>query len=196
MVEAEPLTPIAPSANEQQRHAQYRLLLERLTLMLTGETDWVAAMATTACELHHAFDYYHWTGFYRAPSNVSPTTDPTLSSATTSSDQPMPTQLVLGPYQGSLGCLRIPFSKGVCGAAARSKTSQLVPDVHQFPGHIACASSTQSELVVPVLTPSGSLLAVLDVDSNHPAAFTAADQQGCEALCSWMGQQTWRTGLL
>ncbi|GAB4813570.1 hypothetical protein N2152v2_000616 [Parachlorella kessleri] len=136
-----------------------------------GEDDWVACMATVSCELHHAFEYFNWSGFYRA----------------VSSDM-----LVIGPYQGTHGCLRIPFSRGVCGAAARTRQTQFVPDVHSFPGHIACASSTQSEVVVPVVKPGGGLLAVLDIDSDHPAAFTAADQEGLERLCGWLGSREWR----
>ena len=140
----------------------------RIDALLDGETDWVAAMATVASELHHTFEHYHWTGFYRHTS---------------------PEMLVIGPYQGGHGCLRIPFSRGVCGAAARTKTTQLVPDVEAFPGHIACSSSTRSEIVVPVLTPSGEVLAVLDVDSNDPDAFTTTDQRHLEALCAMLGQR-------
>eukprot|EP00882_Tetradesmus_deserticola_P012965 GHRQ01013745.1.p1 GENE.GHRQ01013745.1~~GHRQ01013745.1.p1 ORF type:complete len:171 (+),score=62.06 GHRQ01013745.1:1149-1661(+) len=136
------------------------------------ESSWVAAMATTASVLHQAFEYFHWTGFYC----VWP-------------DQPTGT-LVVGPYQGSLGCLRIPFSKGVCGAAASSKRTQLVPGVHAFLGHIACASSTQSEVVVPLVAPSSQqLLAVLDVDSNHAAAFDEVDVQQLEQLCHWLASR-------
>ena len=86
-------------------------------------------------------------------------------------------------------------SKGVCGAAARTRETQLVPDVHEFAGHIACASTTQSELVVPVVDPQGRLLAVLDVDSDLPAAFTQADAQAVERLCEWLGAQRWTSGL-
>jgi GAF domain-containing protein len=136
--------------------------------LLEGETDWIAAMATVACELHHAFEAYDWTGFYRV---VAPTT------------------LKIGPYQGGHGCLVIDFARGVCGAAARTKATQLVPDVHAFPDHIACSSSTLSEIVVPVLTPDGRLLAVLDVDSDAPAAFDAVDQRELEALCAELGRR-------
>ncbi|MEM8599373.1 MAG: GAF domain-containing protein [Bacteroidota bacterium] len=137
--------------------------------LLDGEADWTAAMATVVCELHHAFEHYHWTGFYRAVSDDL---------------------LIVGPYQGGHGCLRIPFDRGVCGAAARTRTTQLVPDVEAFPGHIACSSTTRSEVVVPVLTPDGTLLAVLDVDSDDPDAFTAAeDQAALEALCARLGAQ-------
>lgn len=146
----------------------YADVRRRINALLDGETDWTAAMATVACELHHSFDYYHWTGFYRAVSEDL---------------------LIVGPYQGGHGCLRIPFDKGVCGAAARTEETQLVPDVEDFPDHIACSSSTRSEVVVPVLTPGGDLLAVLDVDSDDLAAFDETDQKQLEALCADLGEQ-------
>ena len=156
-----------------ERATRYEDVLGRIEALLDGEIDWIAAMATVACELHHAFDYYHWTGFYRAVSDEA---------------------LVIGPYQGRHGCLRIDFGRGVCGAAARTRETQLVPDVHAFPGHIACAASTRSEIVVPVLTPDVQgtdvrLLAVLDVDSDDPAAFDETDQHYLERLCARLGQQ-------
>jgi L-methionine (R)-S-oxide reductase len=120
-----------------------------------GETDTVALMATVVCELHHAHPFADWTGFYRV-------TEPEL--------------LKIGPYQGGHGCLVIPFSRGVCGAAARTGKVQNVPDVEAFPGHIACAASTRSELVLPVWNGEGRLLGVLDLDSDTPAAFTAEDE--------------------
>lgn len=148
------------------RTETYTTLLERLRLMLADEPDPIAAMATVACELHHAFAHFDWTGFYRNAGEQ---------------------MLVVGPYQGGHGCLRIAFSRGVCGAAARTRQTQLVPDVEAFPGHIACASTTRSEIVVPVLVPDGRLLAVLDVDSDQPAAFDARDQRGLEAIAAWLG---------
>lgn len=150
----------------EARSRQYEEVLRHIEALLEGEDDWIAAMATVASELHHSFDHYHWTGFYRA-------IDDDL--------------LVIGPYQGGHGCLRIPFSRGVCGAAARSRTTQLVPDVDAFPGHIACSSTTRSEIVVPVITPSDRLLAVLDVDSNDPAAFDETDLRYLERLCDELG---------
>lgn len=150
----------------EARSRQYEEVLRHIEALLEGEVDWIAAMATVASELHHSFDHYHWTGFYRA-------IDDDL--------------LVIGPYQGGHGCLRIPFSRGVCGAAARSRTTQLVPDVDAFPGHIACSSTTRSEIVVPVITPSDRLLAVLDVDSNDPAAFDETDLRYLERLCDELG---------
>jgi GAF domain-containing protein len=121
-----------------------------------------------ACELHHAFEHFHWTGFYRVVSEGL---------------------LVVGPYQGSHGCLRIPFSRGVCGAAARSGRVQRVDDVTQHPDHIACSSSTRSEIVVPVFSPTREVLAVLDVDSNWFAAFDDVDERELVALCEELGRQ-------
>lgn len=132
----------------------YDRLATSLRALCHGETDAVALMATVACEVHHAHPMADWTGFYRV-------TGPEL--------------LKIGPYQGGHGCLVIPFSRGVCGAAARSGEVQLVPDVDAFPGHIACAASTRSELVLPVWNGAGRLLAVLDLDSDTPSAFTQTD---------------------
>jgi GAF domain-containing protein len=98
-------------------------------------------------------------------------------------DPDKPQELVVGPYQGSLGCLRIGFGKGVCGAAAASASTQRVDDVHAFPGHIACDARSRSEIVVPVFDAAGRLAAVLDIDSEQPAAFDAEDQAGLEAIC-------------
>ena len=129
--------------------------LSKTTASLThGETDTVALTATVACEVHHSDTRFDWTGFYRV-------TDPEM--------------LKIGPYQGGHGCLQIPFSKGVCGAAARTGEVQLVPDVDAFEGHIACASSTRSELVLPVWDGSGRLIGVFDIDSDQPGAFTQDD---------------------
>jgi len=126
-----------------------------------GETDTVALMATVACELHQAHPLSDWTGFYRVTA---------------------PELLKIGPYQGGHGCLVIPFSRGVCGAAARTGKAQIVPDVELFPGHIACASSTRSELVLPVWNGTGRLLGVLDLDSNTEAAFTQDDADALAAI--------------
>lgn len=150
----------------EDRSERHAAVAARIAALLDGEDDWIAAMATVACELHHAFDHYHWTGFYRVVTDR---------------------ELAIGPYQGGHGCLRIPFDRGVCGAAARTRTTQLVPDVEAFPGHIACSSSTRSEIVVPVITPDGRLLAVLDVDSDDPDAFDDADRRALESLCAELG---------
>jgi GAF domain-containing protein len=146
----------------------YAEVRRELSLSLAGEDDWIVILSTSASALHVAFGYFDWTGFYRVIGEQL---------------------LGVGPYQGGHGCLRIPFSRGVCGAAARTRSTQLVPDVTAFPDHIACSSLTQSEIVVPVLTPGGQLLAVLDVDSNSPAAFSATDQRELEALCQELGRR-------
>ena len=139
----------------------YQALGAAVEALTHGETDTVALMATVACEVHHADDRFNWTGFYRVVA---------------------PRLLKIGPYQGGHGCLVIPFERGVCGACARTGEVQLVPDVDAFPGHIACASSTRSELVLPVRTGAGELLGVFDIDSDLPAAFTEGDAAELQAL--------------
>ncbi|MBK4214482.1 GAF domain-containing protein [Paracoccus caeni] len=139
----------------------YDALTARIRALTHGETDEIALMATLACEIHHSDDRFDWTGFYRVTA---------------------PDLLKIGPYQGGHGCLVIPFSRGVCGAAARTRQTQLVPDVDAFPGHIACASSTRSEIVLPVLGAKGRLLGVLDIDSNQPDAFTEEDATRLAAI--------------
>ena len=161
-------TPLPRGATAAAKHERYRTLRTSIDGLLDGEDDWIAAMATVSCELHHGFESYDWTGFYRAVSDEL---------------------LIIGPYQGGHGCLRIPFDRGVCGAAARTRQTQLVPDVHAFEGHIACSSSTLSEIVVPVLRPDGDLLAVFDVDSDRPAAFDAVDREHLEALATLLGER-------
>ncbi len=132
----------------------------RIVALSAGETDPVALMATFACEMHHSDDRFDWTGFYRVV---------------------RPGHLKIGPYQGEHGCLDIPFDKGVCGAAARTGQVQIVDDVEAFPGHIACSSSTRSELVLPVIGNGGNVVGVFDIDSDRPAAFTVTDAEriGC-----------------
>ncbi len=139
----------------------YTDLSARIRALCAGETDAVALMATFVCELHHSHPLCDWTGFYRVTA---------------------PDLLKIGPYQGGHGCLVIPFSRGVCGAAARSGEVQLVPDVEAFAGHIACSSSTRSELVIPVRNGAGVLLGVLDLDSNTVDAFTQTDVAALTAL--------------
>ena len=139
----------------------YPTLSTTLPALTDGETDSVALMATVACEVHHADDRFDWTGVYRVTA---------------------PELLKIGPYQGGHGCLVIPFARGVCGAAARTGETQLVADVDAFPGHIACASSTRSELVLPVWNGAGELLGVFDIDSNQPAAFDQTDADELAAI--------------
>lgn len=139
----------------------YTTLAASIAALTHGENDTVALMATVACEVHHADARFDWTGFYRV-------TGPEL--------------LKIGPYQGGHGCLVIPFSRGVCGACARTGAVQLVPDVEAFPGHIACSSSTRSEIVLPVRDATGALIGVFDIDSDLPDAFTQHDADGLQAI--------------
>lgn len=141
--------------------ADYDTLAKTVAALTEGETDEVALMATLACEVHHADDRFDWTGFYRVAA---------------------PELLKIGPYQGGHGCLQIPFSRGVCGAAARTGEVQLVADVDAFPGHIACASTTRSELVLPVWNSRGALIGVFDIDSDQPDAFTQEDADRLAAI--------------
>ena len=145
------------------KSARYAEVAKEIASVIDGETYLIARMATVSNILHHAFDHYFWTGFYLV-------------------DPEKPDELVIGPYQGTLGCLRIPFSKGVCGAAATSGETQLVEDVHAFPSHIACDARSQSEIVVPVRDRSGKLIAVFDVDSDKPAMFDDVDKVGLETI--------------
>ena len=140
----------------------------RIESLLDDETDWVSAMSTVVCELHNSFEHFHWTGFYR-------TVEPNL--------------LKIGPYQGGHGCLVIPFDKGICGAAATTGKTQDVPDVHARPEHIACSSSTLSEVVVPVKDSEGNVVAVLDLDSDLPAAFSFEDIKFTERICDYLGKK-------
>lgn len=139
----------------------YDDLTKTIAALTEGEDDVISLMATVACEVHHSDDRFDWTGFYRVTG---------------------PEMLKIGPYQGGHGCLVIPFSRGVCGAAARTGVVQLVPDVEAFPGHIACASSTRSELVLPVHDRNGALLGVFDIDSDQPDAFDQTDVAGMQAV--------------
>ncbi len=139
----------------------YTDLAKTISALTKGETDEVALMATVACEVHHADERFDWTGFYRV-------TEPGM--------------LKIGPYQGSHGCLAIPFGKGVCGTAAETGKVQLVHNVDTFPGHIACSSTTRSEIVLPVKNKAGDLIGVLDIDSNRLAAFSAEDEKGLSAI--------------
>lgn len=150
------------------RAVNYKELGQSLLALTQGETDVVALMATVVCEVHHSDDRFDWTGFYRVVA---------------------PELMKIGPYQGGHGCLVIPFARGVCGAAARSGEIQLVDDVEAFSDHIACSSSTRSELVLPVWDSQGALLGVLDIDSDQQAAFTQADAEALSELMSQVFQQ-------
>ena len=141
--------------------ARYAELIEEIASVLDGEPNRVARMATVASMLHDAMPGWFWTGFYMVDA---------------------PDELVVGPYQGTLGCLRIRFGRGVCGTAAAERRTRIVADVHAFPGHIACDSRSNSEIVVPVLDAAGELIAVFDVDSVDFAAFDEVDAEWLERI--------------
>lgn len=157
---AEDFDPARLSADKRTRYAE---LAGEVAAVLDGERNVTARMATVASMLHHAFETYLWTGFYLV-------------------DPAKPDELVIGPYQGTLGCMRIPFGRGVCGAAAAERCTVIVEDVHAFPGHIACDARSRSEIVTPVFRRGGELIAVFDVDSDRIAAFDAVDAEGIEAI--------------
>jgi len=137
----------------------YRALIEAADALTAGEADPIANMANVAALIWEALPDLNWAGFYR---NVAG-------------------ELVLGPFQGRPACIRIPFGRGVCGAAAATLEPQCVADVHAFPGHIACDAASRAELVVPILV-GGALVAVLDLDSPTPGRFDKEDQRGCLEL--------------
>lgn len=145
----------------------YSELERHIEVVLDDTRDVVAAMATMAAIIHHAFGHL-WTGFYRVvePGRL----------------------LRIGPYQGTLGCLEIEFGRGVCGLAAAQGKTVLVPDVATFPGHITCDSRSRSEIVVPVFDSHGRLMAVLDIDSIQPAAFDNEDHRGLELVVRWFAR--------
>ena len=148
---------------EGDKPARYAVVAEEIAAVLEGEPNLVARMATVASMLAASFEAYFWTGFYVV-------------------DPDRPGELVVGPYQGTLGCLRIAFGRGVCGTAAATGETQIVADVAAFPGHIACDARAKSEIVVPVRDRSGRLIAVLDVDSERPASFDQTDAEGLERI--------------
>ena len=152
--------PIIPSAAKSERYVR---LAKEIDAVVEGEDDRIARMASVAAILSAGCATFSWTGFYCV-------------------DPGRERELVVGPYQGALGCLRIPFGRGVCGAAAERRETLIVPDVDAFPGHIACDSRSRSEIVVPVMDASGNLIAVLDVDSTELAAFDRDDATGLETI--------------
>ena len=143
------------------KEAQYALIARQIAALLEGETDTVTKMANVAAVLHGSFGFW-WTGFYRVAGD----------------------ELVLGPFQGPVACMHIPFGKGVCGTAWKRGESVVVPDVEAFPGHIACSSASRSEIVVPVHGPDGAVIAVLDIDSDRPATFDEVDRVWLERIAA------------
>lgn len=154
---------IAANAPKAELYAE---LVKAADALTTGERDGIANMANVAALLWQFLPDLNWTGFYRMVDD----------------------ELVLGPFQGKAACIRIPLGKGVCGAAARTGETQLVADVHAFPGHIACDAASRSELVVPVWR-GGAVIAVIDLDSPLPARFEAADAEGIEALARLLSER-------
>ncbi|MCP3716345.1 MULTISPECIES: GAF domain-containing protein [Paraburkholderia] len=141
--------------------ALYESLAAQARSLIEGETDVIANAANFASLVFHSLEGLNWAGFYSFDG----------------------TELVVGPFQGKPACVRIPLGKGVCGTAAATRQTQVVPDVHAFAGHIACDSASQSEIVVPLVTPDGELIGVWDVDSPHLARFDEEDAKGMELLC-------------
>lgn len=138
---------------------KYRTLLPQLKALTAGETDTIANMANISAALKQTFDFF-WVGFYRVAEGV----------------------LVLGPFQGTVACVRLRYGKGVCGTAWKNASTLIVPDVDAFPGHIACNADSRSEIVVPVFR-NGQLIGVLDIDSDRPDDFDETDRHGLEAIC-------------
>ena len=144
---------------EKQQH--YDLLTRQVEALIVGESDAIAVMANVAAAVHEAMGFF-WTGFYRVAG----------------------LELVLGPFQGPVACIHIPFGRGVCGSAWQQRQTLVVPDVEQFPGHIACSSLSRSEIVVPVLSSDATVLAVLDIDSRELATFNDTDRRCLEHICA------------
>ena len=143
------------------KEEKYTLLSEQIGALIAGETDQVAVMANVAAAIHHEMGFF-WTGFYCVKNN----------------------ELVLGPFQGPVACMHIPYGKGVCGTAWKEAKTQVVPDVELFPGHIACSSLSRSEIVVPVFSEGGEVKAVLDIDSKELATFDEVDKKWLEKICA------------
>ena len=154
---------VARDDRPADKAARYAEVEAEILAVLDGEPNLTARMATVSSMLADAFDDYFWAGFY--------VVDPTRID-----------ELVVGPYQGTLGCLRIAFGRGVCGAAAQTRQTQIVEDVHAFPGHIACDGRSESEIVVPVFDAAGTLIAVFDVDATRKGAFDTVDAEALERL--------------
>jgi len=144
----------------QHKKEAYEKVSKQIDAVLKGETHQILKMATINCLLREALSYYFWTGFYLVSDG----------------------ELIVGPYQGTMGCLHISFGKGVCGTAAKTKKTQIVPDVNKFPGHIACDSKSKSEIVVPVFNNKKELIAVFDVDSTELESFDEIDKKYLEKI--------------
>ena len=148
------------------KEEKYQLLTEQIRALTQGETDLVAKMANVTAAIHEEMGFF-WTGFYRVVGE----------------------ELILGPFQGPVACMHIPFGRGVCGSAWKQRTTLVVPDVEKFPGHIACSSLSRSEIVVPVFSPDGEIVAVLDIDSKELGTFDEIDRQHLETICALISGQ-------
>ncbi len=153
----EKIVSLQPMMDKKEK---YRLLTKQISALIEGETDSVAVMANVCAAIHETMGFF-WTGFYRVKGD----------------------ELVLGPFQGPVACMHIGFGRGVCGTAWKQRETIVVPDVEQFPGHIACSSLSRSEIVVPVFSKDGEVLAVLDIDSKELATFDDTDRQYLEEIC-------------
>lgn len=142
------------------KEQQYQMLVSQIASLIEGEDDQIAMMSNVAAAIHQEMKFW-WTGFYRVVGD----------------------ELLLGPFQGPVACMHIPFGRGVCGTAWQRQQTVVVPDVDQFPGHIACSSQSRSEIVVPVFSPDGKVTAVLDIDSENLATFDDVDRQYLEQIC-------------
>ena len=145
------------------KEERYTLLYKQIEALVECEADTIANMANVSAMIHHTFRFW-WTGFYRVQGE----------------------ELVLGPFQGPLACSRIKFGRGVCGTAWKEQRTQVVPDVEQFPGHIACSSASKSEIVVPLFDTHGNVTAVLDIDSEHYNTFDDTDRLWLEKIVALM----------
>ena len=145
---------------KKMKEEKYKLLTEQTRSLIAGEEDEVAVMANVCAVIHESMGFW-WTGFYRVVNN----------------------ELLLGPFQGPVACMHIGFGKGVCGTAWKEQRTVVVPDVEEFPGHIACSSLSRSEIVVPVFSKSGAVVAVLDIDSKDLATFDDTDSRYLEEIC-------------
>ena len=145
---------------QKMKEEQYKLLVSQIEALIDGEKDTIAIMSNVAAAIHQTMGFW-WTGFYRVVAD----------------------ELVLGPFQGPVACMHIPYGKGVCGTAWQRGETVIVPDVEQFPGHIACSSESKSEIVVPVYGSDGKVMAVLDIDSEHLATFDDTDRKYLENIC-------------
>jgi GAF domain-containing protein len=142
------------------KEEQYKLLVSQIASLIDGEKDMIAVMSNVAAAIHQTMGFW-WTGFYRVAGD----------------------ELVLGPFQGPVACMHIPFGKGVCGTAWKQAETIVVPDVEQFPGHIACSSESKSEIVVPVFCSNETVAAVLDIDSEKLNTFDETDRKYLEEIC-------------